>query len=104
MTANDVIMHSVLPDLPFGGVGHSGMGAYHGRHSFETFSHRRACLIKDLSWEAVNKLRYPPGSMEMVHLARLFLLRQCNRSRVGHFISALLAAVKVVVAKVLYPQ
>ncbi|NXD02134.1 AL3A2 dehydrogenase, partial [Certhia familiaris] len=68
MTANDVIMHSVVPDLPFGGVGHSGMGAYHGRYSFETFSHHRACLIKDLRWEVLNKLRYPPGSMEMMHL------------------------------------
>ncbi|NWU41827.1 AL3A2 dehydrogenase, partial [Hylia prasina] len=68
MTANDVIMHSVVPGLPFGGVGHSGMGAYHGRYSFETFSHRRSCLIKDLRWEALNKLRYPPGSMEMMHL------------------------------------
>ncbi|NXE43554.1 AL3A2 dehydrogenase, partial [Ptilorrhoa leucosticta] len=68
VTANDVIMHSVLPDLPFGGVGHSGMGAYHGWYSFETFSHRRACLVKDLRLEVVNKLRYPPGSMEMMHL------------------------------------
>ncbi|NWW71549.1 AL3A2 dehydrogenase, partial [Climacteris rufus] len=68
MTANDVLMHSVVPGLPFGGVGHSGMGAYHGKYSFETFSHRRACLIKDLRMEMVNKVRYPPGSMEMVHL------------------------------------
>ncbi|NXQ42828.1 AL3A2 dehydrogenase, partial [Catharus fuscescens] len=68
MTANDVIMHSVVPALPFGGVGHSGMGAYHGRFSFETFSHRRACLIKDLRWEVLNKLRYPPGSTEKMNL------------------------------------
>ncbi|NWR33181.1 AL3A2 dehydrogenase, partial [Tachuris rubrigastra] len=68
MTGNDVLMHSVVPDLPFGGVGNSGMGAYHGRYSFETFSHRRACLIKDLKMEVVNKLRYPPGSQEKVDL------------------------------------
>ncbi|XP_039576626.1 aldehyde dehydrogenase family 3 member A2 isoform X2 [Passer montanus] len=104
MTANDVIMHSVLPELPFGGVGHSGMGAYHGRHSFQTFSHHRACLIKDLKWEVVNRLRYPPGSVELMHLAKLFLQKQCNRSRVGRFISTLLAAVKAVVAKVLCPH
>ncbi|KAI1231773.1 hypothetical protein IHE44_0007408 [Lamprotornis superbus] len=100
MTANDVIMHSVVPDLPFGGVGHSGMGAYHGRFSFETFSHRRACLIKDLRWEVLSKLRYPPGSMEMVHLAKCLLLKQCNKSTVAQFISALLAGLKAVVAKV----
>ncbi|NXM27808.1 AL3A2 dehydrogenase, partial [Oxyruncus cristatus] len=68
LTGNDVLMHSVVPGLPFGGVGNSGMGAYHGRYSFETFSHRRACLIKDLKMEVVNKLRYPPGSQEKVDL------------------------------------
>ncbi|NXF78293.1 AL3A2 dehydrogenase, partial [Sclerurus mexicanus] len=68
MTANDVVMHSVVPDLPFGGVGHSGMGAYHGKHSFETFSHRRACLIKDLKMEVMNKMRYPPVSQKKVDL------------------------------------
>lgn len=76
------------------------MGAYHGRYSFETFSHRRACLIKDLRLEVLNKLRYPPGSMEVMHLAKLFLLKHCNKSGVGQFISALLAAVKALVAKV----
>lgn len=76
------------------------MGAYHGRFTFETFSHRRACLIKDLRWEVLNKLRYPPGSMEKMLLAKLFLLKQCNKSSVAQFVSALLAALKAVVAKV----
>ncbi|NWW92990.1 AL3A2 dehydrogenase, partial [Rhynochetos jubatus] len=66
VTGNDVIMHFFLSTLPFGGVGNSGMGAYHGKHSFETFSHRRACLIKDLKMEGTNKLRYPPGSQKKV--------------------------------------
>ncbi|NXF99186.1 AL3A2 dehydrogenase, partial [Sakesphorus luctuosus] len=68
MTGNDVIMHSVVPNLPFGGVGHSGMGAYRGKYTFKTFSHHRACLIKDLKMEAVNKLRYPPVSQKKVDL------------------------------------
>ncbi len=38
---NDVIMHMVVPELPFGGVGDSGMGRYHGQWSFETFTHRK---------------------------------------------------------------
>ncbi|XP_027759105.1 fatty aldehyde dehydrogenase-like [Empidonax traillii] len=96
-------MHSVVPDLPFGGVGNSGMGAYHGRYSFETFSHRRACLIRDLKMEVVNKLRYPPGSQEKVDLARFFLLKHCNHSRVGQFILALLGAVKAVMGKIFSP-
>lgn len=45
-TINHVWMHVGVPELPFGGVGESGTGAYHGRHSFDTFSHRRAVLKK----------------------------------------------------------
>ncbi len=44
VTINDVIMHVSMEDLPFGGVGHSGMGSYHGREGFKTFSHARAVL------------------------------------------------------------
>ena len=43
---NHVWLHVGVPELPFGGVGESGMGAYHGRQSFETFSHRRSVLKK----------------------------------------------------------
>ncbi|MBW1760414.1 MAG: aldehyde dehydrogenase family protein [Deltaproteobacteria bacterium] len=45
-TLNHIWIHLGVPALPFGGVGGSGMGAYHGRHSFEAFSHRRAVLKK----------------------------------------------------------
>ena len=41
---NDTIMHLANENLPFGGVGNSGMGAYHGKLSFDAFSHRRAVL------------------------------------------------------------
>ena len=41
---NDTIMHIVSEALPFGGVGNSGMGRYHGRESFDAFTHRRAVL------------------------------------------------------------
>jgi coniferyl-aldehyde dehydrogenase len=42
VTINDVAMHTLIEDLPFGGVGPSGIGAYHGEHGFRTFSHARA--------------------------------------------------------------
>ena len=42
VTINHVGLHVGVRNLPFGGVGESGMGAYHGRASFETFSHRKA--------------------------------------------------------------
>ncbi len=43
VTVNHALLHLTVPSLPFGGVGASGMGAYHGRASFETFSHRSRC-------------------------------------------------------------
>jgi coniferyl-aldehyde dehydrogenase len=42
VTINDVVRHASVESLPFGGVGHSGMGAYHGREGFLTFSHAKA--------------------------------------------------------------
>lgn len=44
--------------LPFGGVGESGMGSYHGRFSFDTFSHKKAVLHRNFSGDAPQ--RYPP--------------------------------------------
>ena len=55
---NDVVMHLAVPELPFGGVGASGMGACHGRASFDTFSHRKSVLVKS-EWFDV-PLRYAP--------------------------------------------
>lgn len=43
---NDTITHVANPRLPFGGVGHSGVGSYHGQYSFETFSHLKSVLKK----------------------------------------------------------
>lgn len=43
---NDTLVHSSFPGLPFGGVGQSGIGAYHGKFSFDTFSHKRGILNK----------------------------------------------------------
>jgi len=44
ITINDTLMHAAVEDLPFGGIGPSGMGAYHGRAGFELFSHRKSIL------------------------------------------------------------
>jgi acyl-CoA reductase-like NAD-dependent aldehyde dehydrogenase len=58
--ANDCVMHFVDSALPFGGVGPSGMGAYHGGQvGFNTFSHRKSCLIRGAGLEKVNDLRVP---------------------------------------------
>ncbi|XP_059829554.1 aldehyde dehydrogenase, dimeric NADP-preferring-like isoform X2 [Hypanus sabinus] len=62
VTANDCLIHYTLHTLPFGGVGTSGFGAYHGKYSFETFSHRRACVLKSLGMEKFNSVRYAPAT------------------------------------------
>lgn len=55
---NDTVVHLVNPHLPFGGVGSSGMGCYHGRHSFEAFSHKKAIMTRG-AWLDL-PVRYPP--------------------------------------------
>ncbi|CAM6086424.1 unnamed protein product [Calypogeia fissa] len=58
VTVNDTVLHVRHRGLPFGGVGDSGMGAYHGKHSFDTFSHRKAVLYQDLELLATSS--FPP--------------------------------------------
>ncbi|KAG8431430.1 hypothetical protein GDO86_018768 [Hymenochirus boettgeri] len=58
--ANDGMLHATLTSLPFGGIGHSGIGKYHGKFSFDTFSHHRACLLRSNGREKLNEIRYPP--------------------------------------------
>ncbi len=58
MCVNDTIMHIANPHLPFGGVGNSGMGAYHHKRTFEAFTHRKAVLVSHRSVEL--PVKYPP--------------------------------------------
>lgn len=63
VTVNDVIMHVSIDDLPFGGVGPSGMGSYHGPEGFKTFSHARSVYTQpkfDLAKLAGLKPPYGP--------------------------------------------
>jgi aldehyde dehydrogenase (NAD+) len=65
---NHVAMHCLVPSLPFGGVGASGMGAYHGKWGFETLSHRRAVLSKSAKPDP--GLVYPPYSQRALNTMR----------------------------------
>ncbi|MFM7312311.1 MAG: aldehyde dehydrogenase family protein, partial [Cyanobium sp.] len=60
---NDVILHAGLAELPFGGVGESGMGNYHGEAGFRTFSHQRSVLSRPF-WLDL-PFRYPPYTMPL---------------------------------------
>ncbi len=68
---NDAISHMLPPDLPFGGVGASGMGAYHGKGSFDTFSHQKSVLDKPTFVDP--PLRYPPYTDEKMKWVRRLL-------------------------------
>ena len=60
VAVNDVIMHVSMEDLPFGGIGPSGMGAYHGLEGFRTFSHNKA-VYKQAKMDIGGMLRPPYG-------------------------------------------
>nr|XP_061801282.1 aldehyde dehydrogenase family 3 member A2-like [Nerophis lumbriciformis] len=86
LLANDCLVHYSVSSLPFGGVGNSGMGCYHGKHTFDQLSHLRACLIKRLRLEAVNKMRYPPHTAKKLGLARFFILKKFNFGFIGYLL------------------
>jgi len=66
---NDTITHVANPRLPFGGVGHSGVGSYHGKYSFETFSHLKSVLKKSTKLNL--PILYPPYDNKLKLIKRL---------------------------------
>ncbi|XP_042298298.1 aldehyde dehydrogenase family 3 member A2 isoform X2 [Sceloporus undulatus] len=99
VTANDVLMHFSIPGLPFGGVGNSGMGAYHGHYSFDTFSHRRSCLIRGLKMESMNNLRYPPGTPKKREWAKFFVTTHFSKRKMGLAAIAIIGILVAIVVK-----
>jgi aldehyde dehydrogenase (NAD+) len=69
---NDVVIHFTNLSLPFGGVGYSGMGSYHGKRSFDVFSHERS--VMKTSTKLDFPLRYPPYKKWVFRLLK-FLFR-----------------------------
>jgi hypothetical protein len=67
---NDTVAHIIGHDLPFGGLGDSGFGAYHGRAGFDCFSHRRSILRRSLVFDP--GLRYPPSRTRPATLKRAY--------------------------------
>jgi aldehyde dehydrogenase (NAD+) len=71
VTLNHAVLHLAVPDLPFGGVGESGMGSYHGKPGFETFSHYKAVLDKPTRPDPA--LMYPPYTGTKQKIIRKFM-------------------------------
>lgn len=67
---NDTILHLANPNLPFGGVGHSGIGSYHGKYSFELFSHEKSYITKSTKLES--GLLFPPYKGKFKYVKQLF--------------------------------
>lgn len=70
-SVNDTLAHLVNSNLPFGGIGQSGVGAYHGRHSYELFSHRKSVVIR--SFKLNNSFMFPPYTADKMKIIKKFL-------------------------------
>ncbi len=66
---NDVVLQAGIPELPFGGVGSSGMGKYHGKAGFDNFTHYKSVLKRPF-WLDLN-FRYPPYKLNLSLLKKL---------------------------------
>jgi acyl-CoA reductase-like NAD-dependent aldehyde dehydrogenase len=71
VTVNDCLLHVTLDTLPFGGVGNSGTGRYHGQYSFNTFTHEKAVLDRPESGERILWMRYPPYNEGKFYWAKI---------------------------------
>ncbi|SFJ23876.1 aldehyde dehydrogenase (NAD+) [Halobacillus dabanensis] len=67
---NDTLYHIINPYLPFGGVGESGMGSYHGKRSFDTFTHEKSITKQTTRFD--QNFRYPGSQLGMAVLKRIF--------------------------------
>ena len=65
---NDTVVHLASDRMPFGGVGQSGMGGYHGKYSFDTFSHEKP-ILKKANWLDI-RARYAPFTREKMQLIK----------------------------------
>ncbi|KAI9100530.1 Aldehyde/histidinol dehydrogenase [Phlyctochytrium arcticum] len=86
--ANDLFMNMAIHELPFGGVGPSGMGKYHGHHGFLAFSHQRAAMLRPHGMEIMNEPRYPAIAYTARGRKMLgFLLERRIRGRFGNLLA-----------------
>ncbi|XP_026741143.1 aldehyde dehydrogenase, dimeric NADP-preferring isoform X4 [Trichoplusia ni] len=82
ISMNDTIMFYGVETLPFGGVGASGMGSYHGKKTFDTFTHKKSCLIKNFSpiGEKLASGRYPPYTDANLNMITMLMKKRFGPS------------------------
>ncbi|XP_076238719.1 aldehyde dehydrogenase type III isoform X5 [Calliopsis andreniformis] len=78
VAVNETIMQFSVDTLPFGGVGHSGMGSYHGKYTYDTFVHKKGCLIKNYNKlaESLASCRYPPYSDKKLSFLEILMAKR----------------------------
>lgn len=101
---NDTMWHMAWHGLPFGGIGNSGMGNYHGKFSFDTFSHHRSVLSRSFGMlsEKLGEARYPPYTIGKLRFFQTILnsfeyFNFTGGVYVTHFLAALLGAAVVAI-------
>lgn len=68
---NNCLLHLANPHIPFGGIGQSGMGAYHGESSFQTFSHKKGLIKTPFVFDL--KVKYPPYGLKRLRLVKALM-------------------------------
>jgi aldehyde dehydrogenase (NAD+) len=89
---NETINQIINPEMPFGGIGPSGMGAYNGKHTFHAFSHRRS-VLKNSTWLDPD-FRYPPftqSKQDLVLRIAPMRLPSCSLSSGAHTLLTLVS-------------
>lgn len=80
VSVNDFAAHCAVPRVPFGGVGGSGWGAYHGRAGFDTFSHKRTVVRSRLPM-SLGRMMTPPYPRLLDRAVRIFVSRSATKAR-----------------------
>lgn len=88
-TVNDAFFHAQFNATPFGGVGSSGSGSYHGYYSFRAFSHQRTIAHVPGWAEKFLRMRYMPYSMKELESYRMLSLPKPNFDRDGNIVRGL---------------
>lgn len=87
LLVNDTMMHFFCSSIPFGGIGNSGMGKYHGKTSFDTFSHKKGVMVKAncTMSEMMQFARYPPYNDNKITFIKLATRRYPNIPGLKYF-------------------